>query len=553
MAIVKLDKTDRNLLNLLQAGFPLVEEPFAEMALSMGLDEGEVIQRIMRLKDEQIIRSIGPIFDSRRLGYQSTLVAMHVPQRRLEQAAKIISQHPGVSHNYQRRHYYNLWFTLAISGDANQGGTQFIDSQLQKLRQDVNPKIMFDLPVVRLFKINTFFDMSGNGHSAKSSTVGTQFVASSVESWDVAEQMVITELQQDVPLVSRPFDAMATHVDMGVDEFLKRCHSLKDRGVMRRFGASVKHRNAGFAANAMVCWIVPQAVVDTVGQKMAAFSEVSHCYERKTNPLWPYNMFTMIHGKTRKECWDTVERISAETGIKEYEALFTIKEFKKERVKYLAPTVNKRGTYYYPIFLDIKEKRCVVIGGGEVALRKARMLLEHEALVEIISPELCPELNELVENSTVKAILREYESGDLKGAFVVVAATDDSKTNEQAAEEAMERGILINVVDVPKLSNFIVPSYLRRGDVAIAVSTGGKSPALARKIRSVLENSFGDEYAALALLLDEVRSELKEREASVPGEVWQQALDLEILLEHLRRGQRDEAKKRLLGILGRHE
>ena len=151
----------------------------------------------------------------------------------------------------------------------------------------------------------------------------------------------------------------------------------------------------------------------------------------------------------------------------------------------------------------------------------------------------------------IKATLKEYKHGDLKGVFVVIAATDDTKTNERIAQEAMERGTLINVVDAPKLSNFIVPSYVRRGDMTIAISTSGKSPALARKIRTELEKKFSEEYAALALLLNEVRSELKQRMIQVPSEAWQQALDLDSLLELLRSGQRDEAKRRLLNSLER--
>lgn len=208
---------------------------------------------------------------------------------------------------------------------------------------------------------------------------------------------------------------------------------------------------------------------------------------------------------------------------------------------------------YYPIMLDIKGKRCVVIGGGEVALRKVKALLEHGAQVEAIGPEFCPELNQLATSGALKATLREYRPSDLQGAFLVVAATDNGKINRQVAEEATGREILINVVDVAELSNFITPSFLRRGDVTIAVSTGGKSPALARKIRTELEKSFGDEYAVLASLIEQVRSELKQREITIPGEIWQQALDLDMLLELLRLGQWDEAKMRLSDTLRRHK
>lgn len=203
--------------------------------------------------------------------------------------------------------------------------------------------------------------------------------------------------------------------------------------------------------------------------------------------------------------------------------------------------------------LHVQGKRCIVVGGGEVALRRVSTLMEHGAHVEVVSPELCPELSQLAAAGAIKTTLRDYESGDLEGAFVVVAATADSTTNRQVAEEAVKRGVLVNVVDTPELCNFIIPSCLRRGAVTIAVSTGGKSPALARRIRTDLEPSFGHEYGPLASLVEEVRSELRQRGITIPGEAWQRALDLEPLLEMLRQGHRDEAKRRLQDSLGRYE
>jgi siroheme synthase-like protein len=202
--------------------------------------------------------------------------------------------------------------------------------------------------------------------------------------------------------------------------------------------------------------------------------------------------------------------------------------------------------------LDVKGKRCVVIGGGQVALRKAQVLLECDANVEIVSPELCLELEELVSNGSVKAILRPYRRGDLQGAALVIAAADDSAINKDVSEEAKESGVLVNVVDVPGLSSFIVPSSLRRGDLTVAVSTGGRSPALARRIRAELEESLGEEYSLLASLAEEVRSELKQDGVTVPADVWQEALDLGTLLELLRAGRRDEAKQRLSESLRKH-
>jgi siroheme synthase-like protein len=202
--------------------------------------------------------------------------------------------------------------------------------------------------------------------------------------------------------------------------------------------------------------------------------------------------------------------------------------------------------------LDVKGKRCVVVGGGTVALRKAQSLLECGAAVEVISPEMCPGLEELTSNGSLKALRRPYRCGDLKGAALVVAAADDGEANRGVSEEAAESGIPVNVVDVPGLSSFIVPSSLRRGDLTVAVSTGGKSPALARRIRAELEGGIGEEYSLLVSLADEVRSELKREGISVPPEAWQEALDLDALLGLLRSGLRDEAKQRLSESLRKH-
>jgi len=206
---------------------------------------------------------------------------------------------------------------------------------------------------------------------------------------------------------------------------------------------------------------------------------------------------------------------------------------------------------YYPIFLNIRGKRCVVVGGGLVALRKVKALLEHEASVKVISPELCPELSQLAKSRAIQVLQRNYNGGDLQGALIAIAATDDGEINNKVAEEARAKGVLVNVVDDSEHSDFIVPSQFRRGDITIAVSTAGKSPALARKIRTRLEKDFGAEYASLALLIGEVRSELKRQGIKINGHSWQEAINLDVLIELLRTGQSKKAKATLLVNLER--
>jgi siroheme synthase-like protein len=201
---------------------------------------------------------------------------------------------------------------------------------------------------------------------------------------------------------------------------------------------------------------------------------------------------------------------------------------------------------YYPAFLNIRSKRCVVVGGGKIALRKIKTLLECGADITVISPSLDPELTELVEAKGIDHISREYEPEDTKDVFMTIAATDVTETNLKIAEEARNQRTLVNISDSPEQSDFIVPSFFRRGDLILAVSTSGRSPALAKKIRTRLEQVFGEEYGLLLSLIKEVRSELKQRGRVVSANAWQEALDLDLLIGLLREGQKEEVKAILL-------
>jgi precorrin-2 dehydrogenase / sirohydrochlorin ferrochelatase len=209
--------------------------------------------------------------------------------------------------------------------------------------------------------------------------------------------------------------------------------------------------------------------------------------------------------------------------------------------------VNKNP--YYPIFLNVKGVKCVVVGGGMVALRKVRDLLEYNADVTVVSPVLCLGMKDLAEQGMIEVLKRKYRSGDLSGAGLAIIAAGDKYMNVKAVREAREKRVLVNVADDPAMSDFIVPSVLRRGDVSIAVSTGGRSPALARKIRSGLEVHFAREYAELALLVGAARVELKKEGTRASRREWQDALDLDALLDLLRKGKGSQAKSLLLSNL----
>jgi len=166
---------------------------------------------------------------------------------------------------------------------------------------------------------------------------------------------------------------------------------------------------------------------------------------------------------------------------------------------------------YYPVSLDLKDRFCIVIGGGKVAERKVRGLLVCEAAVQVISPRLTSGLTDLFRAERLTWLERDYRPGDLAGAFLVIAATDNEQVQQLTYAEAEDRDILINVADVPDRCNFILPATVRQGDLTISVSTGGKSPALAKRLRQELEKSIGPEYKITADILGSLRGEILDR------------------------------------------
>ena len=204
---------------------------------------------------------------------------------------------------------------------------------------------------------------------------------------------------------------------------------------------------------------------------------------------------------------------------------------------------------YFPVYLDIARRSCVVLGGGEVALRKVQSLLDCQAVVTVVSPAFCGGLTQLAQREAVTLVQRKYQRGDLEGAMLAIAATDERETNIEVSREAREKGVLVNVVDVPAISDFIVPSYFSRGDLTISISTAGGSPALARKIRTQLQTEFGEEYAALVRVVNDVRMKIRQLGNAIDPERWQSALDIDGLLILIRKGDEDGARRLLLDNL----
>ena len=187
---------------------------------------------------------------------------------------------------------------------------------------------------------------------------------------------------------------------------------------------------------------------------------------------------------------------------------------------------------YYPVFLDVRDRSCVIVGGGQIAEGKIAALLESGARIRMISPEVTDEIQDMADSGAVRLEKREYRDGDLEGAFIAIAATDDPALNERISREAAARNVPLNVVDVTHLCTFIAPAVVRRGEVTVAISTAGLSPALARKLRVELQDSPSLDYADLAPMLSEVRLELRSEGAPVDTERWQDCLTPELVALH---------------------
>src|SRR4051812_42708410 len=260
----QLDDLDRALLNAVQWDFPLVPRPYAEIGERLGTSEADVRARVQRVKDAGVLRQLSAIFDTRALGYMSALVAAKVDPDRVDEAAAVISDHPGVSHNYKRNHEYNLWYTLAVPP-----GEDF-DAHLDVLHHDSKSLLTRKLPTLKLYKIGVKLDMTGaTAADAKMEVLEherperkAEMPAPDLSQLEVA---VIRVVQDDLPNVERPFAAQAEVIGTDEQTILDTIRSLKERKLMRRFAAVMNHRSAGFKANAMGVWAVPDDRLEAIG------------------------------------------------------------------------------------------------------------------------------------------------------------------------------------------------------------------------------------------------------------------------------------------------
>jgi len=320
-----MDDADKKILTAIQADLPVDERPFDVLAGQLGLAAEDATARVVRLEAEGYIRRIGPIFDSRSLGYVSTLVAARVPPEQLKGVADRVSALPGVTHNYERRHAYNLWFTLTCPSLESQTRT------LERLRRETYIPHFYSLPALAVYKIRVKFDLAEDAGGQDAAMPQSRVTPKPLS----AEQKELVRiLQNGVPAVREPFVDAAALLRWPVRQVIEQVREWLAVGVIRRFGAVVRHRELGFSANGMAVFRVPERGVDAAGRRLAEQPEVSHCYRRSPLEGFTYNLYAMVHGRAEDEVRKVVGEMAAATGLADYDVLFSVTEFKKASMRY---------------------------------------------------------------------------------------------------------------------------------------------------------------------------------------------------------------------------
>ncbi len=329
-AAIPLTEQDKQLLNLMQGRFPIAPRPYQHVAAEAGITEEEALARVQHLLDERIIRQVTPIFDTRALGYSSMLVAAKVDPGNPWRAANIINAHPGVSHNYLRNHEFNIWFTIATEPDSPLG----LDRTLEVLAAEAGADSIRQLPTLKLFKIRMDLEMQGDTDALSKAVEVAPPAETERQPYDEFDKAVIRATQGDLPVVPEPYAPAAARLGIAQEQLLTHLAGMQERRLLRRVAAILYHRRAGFSANGMGVWKVPEEQVMQLGPRMAAFRGISHCYQRPTYADWPYSIFTMAHGRSKEECDAILESIAQQTGVTGRATLYSSTEFKKIRLLY---------------------------------------------------------------------------------------------------------------------------------------------------------------------------------------------------------------------------
>ncbi|MHC9544795.1 MAG: hypothetical protein AB9903_35220 [Vulcanimicrobiota bacterium] len=315
---------DSLLLDRIQSGFPVEECPFNALGDMLELSEEEAFDLTGNLIDSGVIRQIGPFFDSKRLGFKSTLAVALVEPRSVDKAARYVNSFHEVTHNYLRAHHYNLWFTLIAREDSR------IEEILDLVKSLDGVEALYNLPALKMFKIQVDFNITGEAKSRREGSLEDR----PLPGLQQREKKLIRAIQNGIPVVKKPFESVAASLGEEQSWVIQKITEWQGKGVIRRFGAALRHHRAGFIHNAMVVWSVPADDEDRIGRLFAENQNVSHCYIRPVFPDFPWNLYTMIHSQTEEGLLQAIEALREKSAIESFLVLESIKEYKKTSPQY---------------------------------------------------------------------------------------------------------------------------------------------------------------------------------------------------------------------------
>jgi DNA-binding Lrp family transcriptional regulator len=314
----RVAESDIALMDRWQRDFPLVKRPFARLGSEFGFDEAATLAALRQLSDAGVLSRIGAVVRPHAIG-SSTLAAMRVAPDCVEEVAGIVTREPLVNHNYERAHPINLWFVIA-GGDADE-----ISATLDKIEAHSGLRVL-DLPLERAYHIDLGFSLTGDASARKPPSTTAEFHP------DPFDRRLLAGIADGLPLVARPFRQLADSLAVDEEDIVDRLQYLIARGVITRFGCVVRHRKLGYTANAMAVWDIPDDSVDAVAARFASNPQVTLCYRRPRRlPDWRYNLFCMVHAKTRHDAYAVIDDLNlvGETGLNEQAVLFSTRCFKQ--------------------------------------------------------------------------------------------------------------------------------------------------------------------------------------------------------------------------------
>ena len=299
--VLAIAPLERDFLNRFQGGFPLTERPYRQAAAELGTDEDRLLSTIEDMLDKGLLSRFGPLYDAERLGGCFTLAAMAVPEPDFERTAKTLEAIPEVAHNYRRDHRLNMWFVLATSSkEALAGAIHHIRS--------LTGVPVYDFPKLKEYHLGFWLHLDADGR------IGVRRVERDKPAepldLDAIDRSIIEATQAGLPLQREPFAIIAEQADCDPQTVIARMDRMLAVGAVRRIGAVPNHYRLGLRGNGMSVWDLDDEQVDAIGARIGALDFVSHCYRRPRRlPLWPYNLFAMVHGRDRDEVRSAAARI----------------------------------------------------------------------------------------------------------------------------------------------------------------------------------------------------------------------------------------------------